>query len=80
MSEYTKPYRPGTPRNHIIEDGWSRGFSIMQTWNELHNMGYNTDIEEVNRIWEALDKSYDFHCKGNITQAQAWRMEAFDPW
>lgn len=53
---YQKPYKEGTPKKVIIEDGFYRDFCIMQTWNELHNMGHSCDLEYIAEQWEKLDK------------------------
>ena len=54
MSEQL-PYKPGTPMNTIIEDGWSRGFLYSQTLDELRKMGYNLSLLELVRCWDALE-------------------------
>lgn len=54
-----KPYREGTSALHIIVDGWSRGFKIEQTMQELKTMGYETDQKYVQIEWDVLNEKFE---------------------
>ena len=48
-------YRPGTPLDVIIRDGWRRDFNIRQTLLEAKQMGFAVTPFEVMDTWIALD-------------------------
>jgi hypothetical protein len=52
-------YIQGTSLEDIIDDGWSRGFEIQQTVDELHAQGF-TDADEalVKEHWDRYDADY----------------------
>ena len=52
-------YVEGTSAETIIEDGWSRGFAVSQTVEELHAQGF-TDIDEafVKEHWKKFNDDY----------------------
>lgn len=53
-----KPFREGTPLNTILDDGWSRGLHILQTYREAHEMGYSIHLEEIHERWEWNEKQF----------------------
>ena len=54
-----KPFKKGTSSLHIVVDGWSRGFKIEQTMQELKAMGYDTDQKYVLMEWDELDNKFE---------------------
>ena len=50
-----KPYRAGVSADDIVFDGWSRGFTVEQTLEELQSMGFLTDRNAVLQTWQQYD-------------------------
>ena len=40
-------YKPGTPKEVIIKDGWARGFRPRQIYAEVKQQGYEISIDEL---------------------------------
>jgi hypothetical protein len=53
-----KVYRDNTPAQNMSIDGWSRGFRIEQTLNEMTAMGVEITREQIRTHWEKLDKGF----------------------
>jgi hypothetical protein len=49
-------YKEGTTAFYIIQDGWSRGFEIEQTHQELAAQGYHIDLESVHKFFVLFDE------------------------
>ena len=46
------PYKPGTTKEQMIFDGWSRGFKPKQTVDELAQMGFEVSLPFVAKEFE----------------------------
>jgi len=60
-----KPYREGTSLEHIITDGWSRGFDPSQCRAEAAIMGYKVSLKKITTQWKELDNQ--LHGDSTIT-------------
>lgn len=60
MKETLKPYKDGVTSTQIIEDGWARGFDIMQTKSELEQMGFDISIDKIKDDWSLLDTAFEY--------------------
>lgn len=56
---HKRPYRDGVKLHDIVRDGWARGFNILQTYSEAHQMGFSIDIEVIQDKWDKWDKEYE---------------------
>ena len=52
-----KPYKEDTTKQEIIDDGWSRDFSLEQTSDELRIMGHDVSDEYIISEWDKWDDS-----------------------
>jgi len=53
-----KVYRDNTPAQSMSTDGWSRGFKIKQTFDEMVAMGVEITLEQIQAHWDKLDSGY----------------------
>ena len=57
-NDENRPYKDGTSRNYIINDGWMRGFGLSQTMSELVAMGHQPILEEdLEFMWKLLTEN-----------------------
>jgi hypothetical protein len=63
FSSATPQYRPGTPLDSILLDGWARGFNVVQTVAEAFSSGFVVTPGEVQFVWSCEDAKYDAYCK-----------------
>lgn len=73
--KYKQPYREGVPKETIIDDGFYRDFSPLQTYREVHEMGHNCYMEEIADRWDFLDKKMNHVLKGEYHLAQAMELD-----
>ncbi len=59
MHKNKKVYKPNTPAHRMSIDGWSRGFRIEQTLNEMTAMGVEITREQIRTHWDKLDHAFD---------------------
>ncbi len=55
QTELVKVYKPTTSAQDMSIDGWSRGFAIQQTLNEMTAIGIDITIEQIQVHWDVLD-------------------------
>jgi len=69
--EANLPYRPGTPLDAIVEDGFYRGFKPEQTIIEAHEMGYEIRIKDLEMWWGKLEREMIEYFESQAREADA---------
>lgn len=54
-----KPYKDGVTADDIVFDGWSRGFCVEQTLDELQAMGFMAHRASVLQLWADYDAAME---------------------
>lgn len=69
-----KPYKDTASFMDIVEDGWSRGFKVEQTWNELIDMDFTKILpSDIERIWSLMGYKFNTEMeKSDATTERVW--------
>lgn len=54
-----KPYKEGVTSDHIIRDGWARGFDVTQTRKECELMGFCVSEKFILTRWDELQSEME---------------------
>lgn len=55
------PYKEGTTLLAILRDGWARGFTLRQTYDEAQMMGFSKSCtaDLIRRVWAHEDRKFE---------------------